>query len=225
MKRPTMVAAAVAGVFLIVVVVLLVRTAGDDRSASEPPAAGTPGASTAALGSDPRILGERGSSDVTFVEFLDFECEACGAAYPIVEDLREKYAGQVTFGIRYFPIPSHFNADRAARAVEAAARQGKLTEMYKLMYTTQTDWAERQEPMDDLFRSYAESLDLDMARYDADYSSPEVAERVQNDVQAGTEMAVQGTPTFFVNGELFQPESEADFETALDEALAASGSS
>lgn len=206
-----------------VVVVLLVRAGGDGGAATEPSAAGTAGAS-GALGSDPRVLGERGSSDVTFVEFLDFECEACGAAYPIVEEIRKEYAGEVTFGIRYFPIPSHFNAERAARAVESAARQGKLTEMYNLMYTTQKDWAEQQEPKDDLFRSYAESLGLDMDQYDVDYSSPEVAERIQRDVQAGTEMGVQGTPTFFVNGELFEPETVEDFSAALDEALAESGS-
>ena len=93
------------------------------------------------------------------------------------------------------------------------------------MYTNQKDWAEQQEPKDDLFRSYAESLGLDMEQYDADYSSPEVAERIQRDVQAGTEMGVQGTPTFFVNGELFQPETVEDFSKALDEALAESGSS
>lgn len=224
MKRPTMVAFAVAGVFLIVVVVLLVRAGGDGGAATEPSAAGTAGAS-ADLGSDPRILGERGSSDVTFVEFLDFECEACGAAYPIVEEIRKGYAGEVTFGIRYFPIPSHFNAERAARAVESAARQGKLTEMYNLMYTNQKDWAEQQEPKDDLFRSYAESLGLDMEQYDADYASQEVADRVQSDVRAGTDLGVQGTPTFFVNGELFEPQTVEDFSTVLEEALEESGSS
>lgn len=172
-----------------------------------------------------RVLGERGTSDVTFTEFLDFECEACGAAYPVVEQVREKYAGKVTFEIRYFPIPSHFNADRAARAVESAARQGKLTEMYNLMYTNQKAWAEQQEPKDELFRSYAKSLGLDMKKYDADYDSTSVAERVQRDAKAGTELGVQGTPTFFINGELFEPSSVQDFDTALDEALSADRSS
>lgn len=225
MKRLTTIAAVVAGVFVVVVGWLLVQASGGGGAVSEPSREGATAASDAALGSDARILGERGSSDVTFVEFLDFECEACGAAYPVVEDLRKEYAGEVTFGIRYFPIPSHFNAERAAGAVESAARQGKLTEMYNLMYENQKEWAEQQEPKDDLFRSYAESLGLDMEQFDADYASDEVAERVQNDVQAGTDLGVQGTPTFFVNGELFQPQTVEDFRTALDDALAASGSS
>ena len=65
-------------------------------------------------------------SPVTFVEFLDFECEACGAMFPNVERLRNDYAGRVNFVVRYFPLPGHFNAERAARAVEAAAQQGRF---------------------------------------------------------------------------------------------------
>ena len=224
MKRPTVLAATIAGVFVLVAAALLLVSGSGGGAAGAPSAVDAAGSGDA-VGEDPRILGERGSSDVTFVEFLDFECEACGAAYPVVEQVREKYAGQVTFGMRYFPIPSHFNAERAARAVESAARQGKLTDMYNLMFTTQKDWAEQQEPKDELFRSYAESLGLDMEQYDADYPSQEVSDRIQADVQAGTGMGVQGTPTFFVDGKLFQPESVEDFSRVLDEALANSGSS
>ncbi|WP_242498238.1 DsbA family protein [Nocardioides glacieisoli] len=169
---------------------------------------------------DSRILGEEGSSGVTFVEFLDFECEACGAAFPIVEDLREKYAGEVTFVIRYFPLPSHFNSSRAARAVESAARQGQLEAMYSRMYETQAEWGEAGEPKDDLFRSFAEDLGLDMDQFDADYASQEVEDRVARDVADGESLGVSGTPTFYVDGELFQPETVEDFSAVLDEALA-----
>ena len=169
---------------------------------------------------DSRVLGEEGTSGVTFVEFLDFECEACGAAYPIVEDLREKYAGEVTFVIRYFPLPGHFNAGRAARAVESAARQDQLEAMYNRMYETQAEWGESGEPKDDLFRSYAEEIGLDMNQYDADYASQEIEERIARDVADGESLGVSGTPTFFVDGELFQPQTAEDFSTVLDEALA-----
>ena len=168
---------------------------------------------------DSRVLGEVGSSDVTFVEFLDFECEACGAAFPIVEQMRERYAGEVTFVMRYFPLDSHFNAERAARAVESAARQDKLEEMYQMMYETQESWGEQQVPLDNVFRDFAEQIGLDMEQYDADYASEEVLERVRRDVEDGLELGVQGTPTFYLDGELFQPESVDDFTEALDAAL------
>jgi len=168
---------------------------------------------------DSRILGEEGDSGVTLVEFLDFECEGCRAAYPVVEDLREKYAGRVTFVIRYFPMPGHVNSERAARAVESAARQGQLEAMYARMYETQAEWGEGREPLDDLFRSFADELGLDLTQYDADYASAEVAARVQRDLDDGIDLGVSGTPTFFVDGRPFHPQTVGDFDTALDEAL------
>ena len=97
-------------------------------------------------------------SDVTFVEFLDFECEGCGAAFPAVEQLRAQYGQQVTFVARYFPMPGHFNGERAARAVEAAAQQGQFEPMYKKMFETQSQWGEQQVPADEVFRGYATEL-------------------------------------------------------------------
>ncbi|QBX57262.1 thioredoxin [Nocardioides seonyuensis] len=210
----------VAGAIVVAALAILfvVNQSGEDEVG--PSAVESPTEENAIVRADSRILGEEGTSGVTFVEFLDFECEACGAAYPIVEDLREKYAGEVTFVIRYFPLPGHFNSERAARAVESAARQGKLEEMYSKMYETQETWGEAREPHDDLFRSFAEELGLDMDQYDADYASAEVADRVARDIEDGTTLGVQGTPTFYVDGELFQPQSVDDFSTVLDEALA-----
>ena len=169
---------------------------------------------------DSHILGPEGDSDVTFVEFLDFECEGCLAAYPAVEDLRAQYRGRVTFVARYFPMPGHFNAERAARAVEAAALQGKFEEMYHRMYQTQKQWGEQQKPMDDLFLSFAEDIGLDLPRFDADFRDPATARRVEADVAEGTALGVQGTPTFFVDGQQLQPRSYEDLTNAIDEALA-----
>lgn len=85
-------------------------------------------------------------SDVNFVEFLDFECEGCKALYPVVEQLRAEYGDRVNFVIRYFPLKSHFNSERAALAVEAAAQQGQLEAMYKRMYDAQNEWGNNRRP-------------------------------------------------------------------------------
>jgi protein-disulfide isomerase len=169
---------------------------------------------------DSHILGEEGASGVTFVEFLDFECEACLALFPVVEQLREDYAGEVTFVARYFPLPSHFNSERAARTVESAARQGRFEDMYIKMYETQESWGESQEPQDELFRSFAEELGLDMAQFDEDYASDEVAARVQKDIEDGESLEVRGTPTIYIDGRLVQPESVQDLEDTIEAALA-----
>ena len=159
-------------------------------------------------------------SDVYFVEFLDFECEGCRAVYPAIEQLRAEYGDRVNFVLRYFPLPGHFNAERAARAVEAAAQQGQLEAMYRKMYETQAEWGERQVPADDVFRGFAQQLGLDMGAFDATYNDPAILERIQLDIADGTALGVQGTPTFFLNGERIQPRSYEDLSTALDQALA-----
>lgn len=159
-------------------------------------------------------------STVTFVEFLDFECEGCRALYPVIEQLRGEYGDRVNFVIRYFPLQAHVNAERAARAVEAAAQQGQFEAMYKKMYDTQAQWGEKQTPADNVFRGFAAELGLDMAAFDAAYADPATLERVRLDVADGRALGVQGTPTFFLNGTRFQPRSYEDVTAALDKALA-----
>ncbi len=157
---------------------------------------------------------------VTIVEFLDFECEGCRAAYPFVEQLRETYAGRVTFVLRYFPLAGHHNSRPAAHAVEAAARQGKLEQMYQRMFDTQEQWGERQDSQAPVFRTFAQELGLDLAQYDADVASDEVAARVQADFDDGMALGVTGTPSFFLNGERVVVESTDEFIEQIDAALA-----
>ena len=105
-------------------------------------------------------------SQVTFVEFLDLECEGCRAVYPAIEQARAEYGDRVNFVIRYFPLQAHVNAERAARAVEAAAQQGHLEAMYRKMYDTQAQWGEQRTPADEVFRGFAAELGLDLAAFD-----------------------------------------------------------
>lgn len=76
-------------------------------------------------------LDEVADASVTVVEFLDFECEACGAQFPVMEQLREDYDGQINFVIRCFPLDGHRDSRPAA-----AAQQGALEEMYVHMFET-----------------------------------------------------------------------------------------
>jgi protein-disulfide isomerase len=156
---------------------------------------------------------------VTFVEFLDFECEGCRAAYPVVEQLRTDYGDRVEFVLRYFPLSGHFNAERAARAVEAAARQGQLEPMYHRMYETQAQWGEQRTAADEVFRGFAAELGLDMGAFDVAYHDPATLERVRLDVRDGEALGVKGTPTFFVNGEQIQLRGPDDLRDAIEDAL------
>lgn len=169
------------------------------------------------------VLDEGGPGAPVLVEFMDFECEACGAFYPVVEQIREQYAGQINYVIRYFPIASHANAMNAALAVEAAAQQGQVEDMYHRMFQTQAEWGEQQTSQADLFRSFAEELGLDLAAYDDAVADPATQERVQQDLDDGQALGVQGTPTFFLDGQRLELSSVSDLTDALDRALDESG--
>lgn len=168
---------------------------------------------------DSHRLSSAPDGSVTFVEFLDFECEACQAAHSSIEELRAEYGDRVSFVVRYFPMPGHFNGERAARAVEAAAQQGKFEQMYQRMFETQTEWGEQRIPKDDVFRGFAADLGLDLVAFDAAYADPATAARVAADVADGELLGVRGTPTFFVGGQRVDASYHQDLVDALDAAL------
>lgn len=202
----------VAAAVAVLVAVVAVNLGGSAR----------PAGADALVRADSHRLNSASDGKVTVVEFLDFECESCLAAYPGVEQLRAEYADRITYVVRYFPIASHPNARTAAHAAEAAARQGKFELMYKKLFDSSQAWTHKQEPQTALFEQYAQQLGLDLTKFRADAAGAEVAARVEADSRDGANLGVQGTPTFFVNGTRFEGQpSYAGLKSAVDEALAA----
>ncbi|MDR6555784.1 protein-disulfide isomerase [Arthrobacter pascens] len=152
------------------------------------------------------------------VEFLDFECESCRAAEPLVEELKKDYGDRITFVHRYFPLPGHRNSGTAALAVEASAQQGKYKQMAAKLFESQPQWGERQDSQAALFRAFAQELGLDMTKYDATVADEATRDRIRKDMADGKALGVTGTPTFFLNGEMLTLNSEAQFRQLLDEA-------
>lgn len=196
---------------ILAAVVLFQVTSEPDVEAADP--------ADVVVRADSHLLDDAGEDAPTLVEFMDFECESCAAAYPVVQDLRERYEGRLNVVLRYFPLDGHANARNAAHAVEAAARQGRLEPMYRRMFDTQAEWGDQRVDHSSRFRGYAEDLGLDMAQYDTDVASDAVAARVERDVQDGLAAGVGGTPTFFLDGRPLQITSVESFHAAVDEAL------
>ena len=218
MKTPvkaTLISVAVVVVLVLVAIIYALA----NQSPAPPPEEGSSTGGSSVVRESSHVLDDGGPDAVTVVEFLDFECEACGAFYPIVEDLREKYAGQITYVVRYFPLPGHFNSKNAAIAAEAAAQQDRFEDMYHRLFETQAEWGEAQESRADLFRGFAEELGLDMAAYDAAVADPATTERVELDFNEGRALGVGSTPTFFVDGEQIDLQTLDDLEGAIEAAV------
>jgi protein-disulfide isomerase len=153
---------------------------------------------------------------VTLVEYGDYECPYCGAAYPIVKEVQSRMGERLRFVFRNFPIStSHPHAEQAAEAAEAAATQGSFWEMHDLLYENQ------RRLRDEDLRGYAETLALDVERFSRDLAEHVHAARVHEDFLSGVRSGVNGTPTFYING--LRHDDSYDTETliaALEQAVA-----
>lgn len=152
-----------------------------------------------------------------FVEFLDFECEACAALHPTIQELKTTYGDRVAFVVRYMPL--HVSSMNAALAAEAAGAQGNYVEMHDLLFERQDEWGHQQTPERDLFFTYAADLGLDMDQFEADFTDPETAARIEQSEADGRALGVEGTPTMFMDGEQLRPESIDDLVAAFDAAV------
>lgn len=149
------------------------------------------------------------NAKVTVVEFGDYQCPACGTAYPMTKQILNAYNGRILFVFRNFPLPQHQNAQISAEAAEAAGKQGKFWEMHDLLYQNQTQWGESTNPMD-YFLKYAQELKLDSNSFKKDVQNNSFQDVIQQDMNDGNAANVNATPTFFINGEQFTQDATYD---------------
>jgi protein-disulfide isomerase len=132
---------------------------------------------------------------LTLVEYGDYQCPYCGAAYPIIKEVQARLGDRLRFVFRNFPITtSHPQAEQAAEAAEEAGAQGRFWPMHDLLYENQRHLAD-----EDLLR-YAGQLGLDVDSFGRDLAEHVHASRVREDFMSGVRSGVNGTPTFYVNG-------------------------
>ena len=152
---------------------------------------------------------------VTLVEYGDYQCPYCGAAYPIVKELQARLGEGLRFVFRNFPITtSHPRAEQAAEAAEAAAAQGRFWEIHDLLYENQ------KRLRDEDLVTYARQLGLDFGRFEQELTDHVHAARVHEDFMSGVRSGVNGTPTFYVNGHRHDDSYDAETLTAALERAA-----
>ena len=161
------------------------------------------------------VLGPE-DAKVTFVEFGDFECPACGAVHPILQQVKEANKDKsVRFVYRHYPLPQHANADLAAQASVAAQQQGKFWEYHDLLFENQNS-LERED-----LEKYAQELGLDMDAFKAALDEKAHSDVISKDKADGNAVKVRGTPSIFVNNTQYVGDYSVDaFQAAIDEALA-----
>ena len=152
-------------------------------------------------------------SKVYLVEFSDFQCPACKAAKPFVDEVLKKYGDKIVFVYRHFPLDQHPFGQKAAETAEIAASQGKFWEMYDLLFANQERFS------DEVFVELANKVGIPGETFKKDLENHTYTKKVNEDQAAGTRFGVNSTPTFFLNGKKLVLTSLTDLQTEVEKAL------
>lgn len=145
------------------------------------------------------------NAQLTLVEFGDYECPSCGAWHPFVKEILARYPDKLRLDFHHYPLVGvHPNAMAGAMAAEAAGEQGKFWEMHDALFEHQREWGESPNPKPILV-DLANRIGLDVNRFEQSLSSPALQSRILQDVSKAQDLHVEGTPTFFLNGEQIRP--------------------
>lgn len=167
------------------------------------------------VGSNDHIQGNAKAA-CTLLEFGDYECPNCGAAYELVKEIQQHFGNRIRFVFRNFPMTRiHANAQAAAEVAEFADSHGQFWKMHDLLFENQTRLGE------ELFTELATKLSFDSSELHRALANKIFADRVAADFSGGVRSGVNGTPTFYINS--LRYDGAMDYETmvrAIEGALA-----
>ena len=149
---------------------------------------------------DPERDHVSGSADglIRLLEYGDYECPFCAEVQPVVKEIQRRLGDDLLFGFRNFPLTNiHPHSEHAAEAAEAAGTQKNFWGMHDTLF-------ENQGALDDDdLAEYAAGLGLDETRLIREVTASVYAPRIREDFKSGVRGGVNGTPTFFINGERY----------------------
>lgn len=158
------------------------------------------------------------SAPIQIIAFSDYECPFCKKAEETVDEVMKAYGNKVNYVHRDYPLPFHKEARPAAEAARCAGEQGKFWEVHDALF--------KAAKLDEASIAAAVSAaGVDKAKYDDCIKSGRAGTKVDEDMEAGSEVGVSGTPAFFINGRMLSGAQPFDrFKAVIDAELAKAGS-
>jgi predicted DsbA family dithiol-disulfide isomerase len=158
------------------------------------------------------------NAPVTVIEFADFQCPFCKRSEDAVKAIHEKYGDRIQLVFMDFPLSFHPHAMPAANAARCANAQGKFWQYHDALFADQS----KLEPAD--LKATAKTLGLDTAKFNACFDKNQYSEAIQQDLEEGHRLNVNGTPTFFIDGrEIVGAQPPENFVSIIDQELAKNG--
>ena len=201
---------AVAAVALFAFVLLRGGASAPDSQAGGPERA-------AALASTNSPTHGEATAPVHIVEFLDPACETCASFYSIMKELMQQNPGRIRLSIRH--VAFHDGSEFPVRVLEASRRQDKYWETLEMLFGRQAQWAPNHTVQPDLVLQTVSAVGLDLARLMTDMNSPEVGQRMAQDMADAATLKVTATPEYFVNGRPLPEFGESQLRALVQEEL------
>lgn len=170
-----------------------------------------------AIGNSP--VEGKADAPITIIVFSDYECPFCKKAEPTIAEVRKLYGDKIRYAFRNYPLPFHANAKPAAEAALCANAQGKFWPYHdKVMAAADLTEANLQQ--------IATAVGVDRKKFDECMKAGTFKAQVEKDLADGQAAGVNGTPAFFINGQLLDgAQPVGKFKEIIDEELANLGKS
>jgi len=153
------------------------------------------------------------NAKIKIIEFSDFQCPACKAAEPIINEIINKYGNNIVFYYRNFPLKMHENSFIAAEAAECANEQGKFWEYHDVLFANQDNLYKES------LKEYAINIGLDKEQFSSCLDNEETKDIILVDLNDAERLNLKGTPTFFINGREVFGANQQEIEKIIKEEL------
>jgi protein-disulfide isomerase len=137
------------------------------------------------------------------VMFLDFDCEFCSEAYPVLRRIMLEYKNKVVFEFRNLPLTTiHPNSILDSNLFMCSVLNSdyflETMDLLFLENLTFSEFSEIEEYFVSLNFSSSEIKDISKCYKNSSYNN-----LIIKDVYNASDLGLSGTPTFFVNGYKF----------------------
>lgn len=151
------------------------------------------------------------NAPVEIVVFSDFECPYCSQVGALLDPVLERNPKNAKVVFKHYPLSFHKNARFAALAAMAAQKQGKFWEFHDRLFENHKNLSPER------IRALAQEMKLDLAQFDRDLASRDLAQRLEKDINDAHRAGVRGTPTIFINGRRLKDRNAALIQQMIDE--------
>ena len=133
----------------------------------------------------------------------------------MLKQILSTYGDRVHLVYRQFPLPNHPNSRPAAEAASCAAEQDKFWQYHDRLFENQSKLSDAD------LKQHAVEVGMNAAKFNQCFDARKYQKDIDEDMTAGREAGVSGTPGFFINGRAIEGAQPIDaFKRVIDEELA-----